>query len=261
MATYNKRGYKAPKAAPADVTEVETAEPIVDESNSTTAGVFNTLDQGANKTEEWVARNQKWIYGVVAVVALGAILYVLYDKLMHEPAENTAANDMYQAQNYFQQAVDSPVANDSLYNLALNGGEGKMGFLGIIEEHKGTDAANLAHYYAGMAYINTGKYKEGVTHLEEFKSKDDILTALSLGAIGDAFAQLGQNDDALEYYNKAVKAAENDLTTPRFLFKAGQLALTVNKKEEALKHFNQIKEKYETSQQGVNIDAYIARAQ
>lgn len=261
MATYNKRGYKAPKAAPAEVNEVEPAEPIVDESNSTTAGVFNTLDEKANQTEEWVARNQKWIYGVVGVVALAAILYVLYDKLVHEPGENTAANDMYQAQNYFQQAVDSPVANDSLYNLALNGGEGKMGFLGIIEEHGGTDAANLAHYYAGMAYINTGKYKEGVEHLSDFSSKDEILNALSLGAIGDAFVQLGQNNDALDYYNKAVKASGNDLTAPRFLFKAGQLALVMNKKEEALKHFNQIKEKYETSPQGVNIEAYIARAQ
>lgn len=261
MATYNKRGYKAPKPAPAEVNEVETAEPVVDESNSTTAGVFNTLDEKATQTEEWVARNQKWIYGVVGAVALAAILYVLYDRFIHEPAENTAANDMYQAQEYFQQAVDAPVANDSLYNLALNGGEGKMGFIGIIEEHGGTDAANLAHYYAGMAYLNTGKYKEGVEHLSEFNTKDEILNALSLGAIGDAFTQLGQNEDALEYYNKAINAADNDVTTPRFLFKAGQLALTMNKKEEALKHFNQIKEKYDASPQGVNIEAYIARAQ
>jgi tetratricopeptide (TPR) repeat protein len=261
MATYNKRGYKAPKPESAEVTEKEPLEPVIDDSNSTTASVFNTLDEKATGLEEWVAKNQKIIYGVVLGIALLAVLYVVYDKFIHEPAENTAANDMFQAQEYFMQAVDAPAASDSLYNLALNGGEGKLGFLGIIETHGGTDAANLAHYHAGMAYLNMGKYKEALTHLSEFKTKDDILNAMALGATGDAFAQLNQNDDALEYYNKAISASDNDLTTPRFLFKAGQLALTMNKKEEALKHFNQIKEKYEGSAQGVNIEAYIARAQ
>ena len=39
---------------------------------------------------------------------------------------------------------------------------------------------------------------------------------------------------------------------------AAQLALSANKKEEAIKLFVQIKEKYETSREGLNIDAYIA---
>jgi len=260
MATYNKRGYKAPKPVVEEVTPVEQEE-IIDDSNSTTAGVFNSLDEGATRTEEWVARNQKWIYGIVAALALIAIGYVLYEKFVHEPAETEAANEMYRAELYFTQAVDATTAPDSLYNLALKGGEGKLGLLGIIENHSGTDAANLAHYMAGMAYLNTGKYKEAVTHLEDFKTEDEVLNAMTQGAIGDAFAQLKQNNEALEYYNKAVSAADNEFTAPRFLFKAGQLALTLNKKEEALKHFKEIKEKYETSAQGASIDAYIAMAE
>lgn len=256
MATYNKRGYKAPKPV-SDVEEVEPVE-IIDDSNSTTAGVFNSLDEGANRTEEWVAKNQKWIYIVVGVLALAAIGYVLYDKFVKEPAEATAANDMYQAEQYFMQAVDAPAANDSLFNLALNGGEGKLGFLGIIENHSGTDAANLAHYFAGMAYANTGKYKEAVSQLDEFKSTEETLNAQALGVKGDCFAQLKQNNDALEFYVKAAGASENDFTTPYWLFKAGNMALASNKKAEALKYFQEIKDKYETSAQGANIDAFIA---
>ena len=60
MATYNKRGYKAPK--PEEVKEVEPAEQAFD-GKSTTAEVFNTLDQGASRTEEWVEKNQKIIFG------------------------------------------------------------------------------------------------------------------------------------------------------------------------------------------------------
>ncbi|MGV3460935.1 MAG: tetratricopeptide repeat protein [Flavobacterium sp.] len=259
MATYNKRGYKAPK--PAEVNEVEPVEEVIDDSNSTTAGVFNSLDEGASKTEEWVAGNQKLIYIILAIVTIGTIGYLGYNKWIATPAEETAATDMFQAQQYFIQAVDATEKQDSLFNLALKGGEGKQGLLDIIENHKGTDAANLAEYSAGMAYLNLGKYKDAVGHLENFKTDNEELKALAFGAIGDAFAQLKQNNEALEYYDKAVKAIDNDLITPRFLFKSAQLSLAMNKKEDALKNFTQIKEKYETSAEGANIDAYIARTE
>ena len=258
MATYNKRGYKAPK--PEEVKEVEPAEQAFD-GKSTTAEVFNTLDQGASRTEEWVEKNQKIIFGVVLAIALVTVGWLAYDKFIATPGEDEAAGEMFQAQQYFMEAVDAPRANDSLFNLALNGGEGQRGFLGIIENHSGTDAANLAHYYAGMAYLNTGKYKDAVEHLEKFTTKDDVLDAMAKGGIGDAFAQLKQNAEALDYYEKAVAATTNDLTAPRFLFKAGQMALLLNNKEKALTNFKQIKEKYSTSAEGVSIDAYIAMAE
>jgi hypothetical protein len=31
----------------------------------------------------------------------------------------------------------------------------KVGFIKIADEYSGTDAANLANYYAGMVYLNT----------------------------------------------------------------------------------------------------------
>jgi tetratricopeptide (TPR) repeat protein len=258
MATYNKRGYKAPK--PEVIDEVETVEETFD-GKSTTAEVFNTLDATASRTEEWVAKNQKFIFIGIAAVALAVVGYFAYDRFVETPKEVTAAEDMFQAQQYFEQAVNAPTASDSLFNLALKGGEGKSGFLGIIENHAGTDAANLAHYYAGTAYLNTGKYKDAVSHLEEFTSKDEVLTAMAKGATGDAFAQLKNNEEALKFYAEAAKATANDLITPRFLFKAGQTALALNKKEEALKYFKEIQDKYSTSQEGATIDAYVAMAE
>ena len=49
MATYKKRGYK-PKKEKA-VNEVEET---YDETQSTTAEVFNNLDEAANKSEQWI---------------------------------------------------------------------------------------------------------------------------------------------------------------------------------------------------------------
>ena len=244
MATYSKRGYKAPKEKEVKDTVEDV---IIDEKDSTTAEVFSKLDETASKTEDFVAKNQKFIIGIVGAVALVTIGYLVYQKFIAEPKQNEAANEMFVAQQNFQQATDG-VASDSLYKLSLNGSEGKFGFLKIADEYSGTDAGNLANYYAGMAYLNTGKYDEAIDYLGKFKSEDIVLGALAKGAIGDAYSQKNQPKEALENYIKAIEANKNDFTTPRFLLKAGKTALALGNKEEALKYFTDIKDNFDTLQ-------------
>ncbi|HJR99624.1 MAG TPA: tetratricopeptide repeat protein [Flavobacterium sp.] len=257
MATYNKRGYKAPKEK-----EVKEAveEVVIDEKNSTTAEVFSKLDETASKTEDWVAKNQKIIIGFVGAVALFTVGYVAFQKFVSEPKEEEAATEMFVAQQNFQQASDG-VASDSLYKLALNGSEGKFGFVKIADEYSGTSAGNLANYYAGIAYLNTGKFTEAIDYLGKFKSEDVILSALAKGAIGDAYAENKQPKEALENYIKAFESNKNDFTTPRFLLKAGKTALELGNKEDALKYFTDIKENYENAPEAASVDALIGLSQ
>lgn len=260
MATYNKRGYKAPKEKEVKE-EVNFDEKVIaDGANSTTAEVFNSLDETASKTEDWVAKNQKYIFGIVTVIAVAAVGYLMYGKFIVEPKEEQATTDMFAAQQNFQQATNG-VSSDSLYTLSLNGAEGKFGFVDIAKEYEGTDAGNLANYYAGMAYLNTGKYAEAISYLEKFKSEDEFLSVLAQGGIGDAYSQQKQPQKALEYYVKASEMNKNNFTTPRFLMKAGQLNLVLKNKAEALKYFTQIKEEYESSPEAANVDAFIGLAQ
>ena len=251
MATYNKRAGKPKKKAEKDA-EIE--------DNSTTAEVFRSLDEGASKTEAWVEQNQKLIIGVIAVIAIGVLGYFGYHQYIQKPKEAEAMNEMFQAQNYWEQALTAP-SKDSLYNLSLQGGEGKYGFIDIIDNYSGTNAANLAHYYAGMAYLNLNKYQEAISQLDKFSSKDDILAPLAKGAIGDAFVQLNQNEDALKYYEEAAGMRTNDFTTPRFLLKAGIAAMAVNKSDKALKHFKAIKEDYPNSAEVTKAEIYTGRAE
>ncbi|RTY85743.1 hypothetical protein EKM02_07050 [Flavobacterium sp. RSP49] len=257
MATYNKRGYKAPK-------EKETKDGVeavvVDDKDSTTAEVFSKLDQTATITEDWVAKNQKIIIGLVAAAALFTIGYLAYQRFIAAPQQDEAANEMFVAQQNFQKATDG-VASDSLYKLSLNGSEGKFGFLKIADEYSGTDAGNLANYYAGIAYLNTGKYTEAIDYLGKFKSDDIVLSALAKGAIGDAYSQKNQPKEALENYVKAAGSNKNDFTTPRFLLKAGKTALALGNKEEALKYFTDIKENYEGAPEAASVDVLIGLAQ
>ncbi len=258
MATYNKRGYKAPKEKEVKGEGVETAN--FDEKDSTTAEVFSKLDETASITEDWVAKNQKIIIGLVAAVALFTIGYLAYQRFIAAPQQEEAANEMFVAQQNFQKATDG-VASDSLYKLSLNGSEGKFGFLKIADEYSGTDAGNLANYYAGIAYLNTGKYTEAIDYLSKFKSDDIVLGALAKGAIGDAYSQKNQPKEALENYLKAAESNKNDFTTPRFLLKAGKTALTLGNKSDALKYFTDIKENYEATPEAASVDVLIGLAQ
>lgn len=250
MATYKKRGYK-PK------TQKEKNEAI--EEQSTTAEVFNTLDESASKTEEWVAKNQNYIFGVVAAIAVVILGYLGYQKYILEPKQEEAMNEMFKAQQYFDEAVNG-TEKDSLFNMALNGGEGKFGMLDIVDEYSGTPAANLANYYAGMSYLNLKDYPNAIKYLSEFKSDDLMLNPIAKGAIADAFVQINQPNDALEYYEKAISASTNDFTTPLYLSKAGKLALSLDKNDKALKFFERIKSEFSKSTEATNIDVYIAKA-
>ncbi len=253
MATYKKKGYK-PK------TKVEKEENI--EEGSTTAEVFNTLDETASKTEDFVAKNQKYIFIIIGVVALVVLGSLGYKEFISKPKQANAMNDMFQAQKYFDQAVSgAATAKDSLYNLALNGGEGKFGMLDIIEEYSGTPSANLATYYAGTAYLRLKDYKNAIEYLSDFKSEDEILAPLAKGNIGDAFVQLNQPEDALGYYEQAAEMRDNEYTTPMYLFKAGTIALDLGEADKALKYFKRIKDEYSNSTEASKVEVFIGKAQ
>lgn len=263
MATYNKRGHKAPKEKEEKLDNNFIEDVNVDAKDSATAKAFDALDQTASRTEDFVQKNQKVILGILGTVAVLTIGYLMYQKFIAGPQQQDAADDLFVAQQNFQKAVDAPEkkAQDSLFALVLKGAEGKQGAVGIADEYSGTDAGNLANYYAGIAYLNTGKYDQAIEFLEKFKADDIMMGPIATGAIGDAYAQKKDAKKALEYYVKAAEANSNELTTPRFLLKAGQTAFSLGNKADALKYFTQIKEKFENTQEATNIDALIGMAQ
>jgi tetratricopeptide (TPR) repeat protein len=251
MATYKKRGYKP---------ETKAEKQEFDEQESTTAEVFSSLDEGASRSEEWVSKNQNYILSTIVVIAICGLGYLAYNQFVVKPKEASAANEMYYPQQYFDQALASATAKDSLFTLALEGADGKYGFLDIIEEYSGTKAANLANYGAGMSYLNMNNYQEAITYLEDFSSDDAILGALAKGGLGDAFMQLDQPSDALGYYEAAIAHSENAYTTPKFLYKAGVTALEMGDKSKALGFFERIKSEFPKSENANSINAFIGMA-
>lgn len=255
MATYKKRGYKAK-----DVKIDGDDNVNFNDTDSTTAEVFNTLDEGASKTEEWVSKNQNYILGVIGAVALGVLGYLAYNQFVSEPKEVEAGNEMFYAMQDFNQALQNTAIQDSLYTLALNGRNGKYGLIDVVDNYKGTKNANLATYAAGMSFLNTQKYQEAIDYLSDYKANDAVTGAMAYGGIGDAFMQLNQPADALDYYEKALEANTNSFSTPLFLQKAGTTALELKNGAVALKYFQRIKDEFAKSSVANNVDVYIAMA-
>lgn len=212
---------------------------------------LSTIQSSLGKTERFFEKNQKTIsYVLLGVIAVVAGIFA-YNRFVLEPKEREAENQIFAAQFYFEQ--------DSLA-LALNGDGKNLGFLDIADEYSGTASGNLAHYYIGIIYLKQGLYEDAIDELEQFDSDDEIISCMALGSIGDAYMELGNKEQALEYYMKAAENKKNDFTTPIYLMRAAWVNEDLGQWEEALKLYERIEKEHVRSFESREIKKYIQRA-
>lgn len=221
-----------------------------DKKNSQ-ADNLTEVESALTRSEQFLEANQKLIGIIIGTIVVVTVGYLGMNKFYLEPRSTEAQEQMFMAQNYFEK--------DS-FNLALNGDGNNPGFLDIIDDFGSTDAGNLAKYYAGVSYLQLGQYDDALEYLKKFSTDDLLLGPVSVGAQGDAQLELGKTDKAISLYTEAYKMNDNDLTTPLYMLKAGELLESSNKAADALKLYETIKQKFPESNEGRNIDKYIARA-
>ena len=214
--------------------------------------VIVDVEEVYSKTEDFINTNQNAIIGAIGVIVAVIVGFYAYNKVYLGPLEEEAHGQMFMAEQYFQK--------DS-FELALNGDGNYLGFLDIADEYTSTSAGNLAHYYAGVCYLRTGDYETAIEELNDFDGAGEMLGAVALGATGDAYMELGEVAEALNYYEKAVAASENDFTTPVYLQKAGFAAEKGGNFDKAIDYYTQVKENFPTSNEGRNAEKFIARAE
>ena len=221
---------------------------MANQNNQKGAPVEETL----SKNEAFFLKYQKQIIGAVVALVVIVAGCILYNNYVAAPNAEKANTALAKGQEYF--------ANE-MYEQALNGDStGFIGFAKIASEFGG-DAANLANLYAGLCYANLDKWQEAVNYLEKFDQKDDLMISpATLGALGNAYAHVNQLDKAVATLKKAAEKADNNSLSPTFLIQAGEILESQNKKDEALKLYQTVKDKYFNSMQYQNIDAYIERA-
>ncbi len=203
-----------------------------------------------DQTQDFMGRYQNYIFGglVVVVLIIAAFAFLNYRTGVRN---QEAVEQMFQAQFQFER--------DSFAAALTNPGGGYMGFLDILDEYGGTPAGNTANYYIGVSYLNLGKYDAAIDYLQDFKPKDDIMPTMKFGAMGDAYSELKDFDNALKSYKRAVSAGEVDMLKAYYLKKIGMLHEYQKEYAEALEAYQQVKDDYPLSPEGRDIDRYILR--
>jgi tetratricopeptide (TPR) repeat protein len=210
------------------------------------------INETFGKVENYWEENKKSLSIIIGGAVLVVVGYLVYTNMIVAPQEKDAQKDMFTAEQYF--AMDS-------MNLALNGDGNKMGFLQIIDNYGSSQSANLAHYYAGIAYLKKGEYQNAIDYLSKYDAEDDITGALALGGIGDANLELGNKDEALKYYKKAIDWDKNQFTACIYMMKAALVYELNNDYKSATELYEKIKKDYPNSTEAREVDRYIARAQ
>jgi len=212
-----------------------------------------------NKKEAFFVKYQKPILIAVAAIILIIAGVFFYHNYVAKPREAEASTAIAKGQEYF--------ANRQ-FDQALNGDKtGFKGFVKLAGDYSNTDAGNLANLYAGLCYANLGKWQEAVNYLDKFSPSDDaMISPAAVGALGNAYAHVNQLDKAVDLLKKAAKMADskaaegaNNSLSPNYLLQAGEILESQGKKDEALKLYKEIKEKYVSSAVAASIDKYIER--
>jgi tetratricopeptide (TPR) repeat protein len=202
--------------------------------------------------ERYFEENKNAITGVAVAIFVVVAGYFAYTNLYQKPLEQEAKEEIFYAERLFQK--------DS-FQQAIEGYQGHLGFLDVAADYSSTAAGNMANYYAGISYLQLGQYENAIRLLDEFSTTDPILSAQAKGAIGDAFMELKQPEEALDYYRKAAKVSSNSYVVPFYLFKAGLVAEMQDDPATAVDFYQRIKQEFPDSKQAADIEKYIAHAE
>lgn len=212
------------------------------------------LGQAMNKTELFLQNNgRKLSYLLLAVLVIGLLIYG-YRALVLQPRAEQAAELIAQAQERFEAAEPD-------YQLALEGDANGAGFLDVIDQYGSTPSGNLAKHYAGICYLKLGDLENAAACLAKFSTvkglPGKLINAQNYGLQGDVAVEQGDYAGAIKFYEKAVNAADNNLTAPMYLRKAGLAARANGDAKAAAAYFQRIQTEYPASMDARDAEKYL----
>lgn len=202
--------------------------------------------------EDFFLKNRNYIVGALGVLILAIGGYFGYKKLYMEPRVLSAQDNISGAQAYF--------AKDS-FDLALNGDGAVSGFISIADKYGNTPSGNMAHYYAGICYMQKGDLDNAIKHLEKYNPGTDEIAGVTYVQLGHAYADKKDYTKAINMYKKAGESANNNLQSPAYFKYAADLMADQNDLKGALDLYRKIKTLYPLSQEGQTIDIDISYAE
>lgn len=208
------------------------------------------IQETVSKTDQFYNEHKKTIWTVVAILAVLALAIYGYVRLIYQPKCAEAQQQAYPAEQIFSTGE---------YELALKGDGNVLGLADVVEQY-GRKAGDAVLFEAGVCALKLGEYEDAVKYLKRYKGKEPILSARATACLGDAYAGVGRNADAVAAYLKAANMGDNVIAAS-YLLKAGILSEQMGNNQKALECYKAIKDKYPSSAEGYDVDKYITRLQ
>ncbi|MBP6384996.1 MAG: tetratricopeptide repeat protein [Pseudarcicella sp.] len=190
------------------------------------------LQQEIDKVSTSIEKNKKLIFTIGGVIIGGVLAFLGYKYYLN--SQDEAGEKKLFSSVYKFEADSNNTAAKEMSKIADNY-SGKTG--------------NLAHFYAGVAYLKESKYDLAIEELKSFSSNDLVVQARANALIGDAYVEKKAYSDAIDYFKKAVDYKPNKFFTPSYMIKLA-LAYEANKQtQEAIEVYAQLEKNYPASQE------------
>lgn len=200
---------------------------------------------------EFFDQNRTLVYGALAALVLLALAVVAYAFYLNQQQEEAVV------------LLGTPVRayEAGNYQAALEGTEGAPGLLAIIDEYGGTEAANLARFYAADALYRTGELDQALELFQDYDREENFIGASALAGEAAIYESRGDFDRAAEYYRRAALLFENELTTPQYLLNAGRAYEAAGDYAAAIAAYEEVRDRFPESPPATAVDFFIARAE
>jgi len=199
---------------------------------------------------DYFDKNKSLIVGAITALIIIVGGYLVYKYMLQIPKENQAKAAIFKAEQQFQR--------DSFALALENPGGGYEGFLDIIENYSGTKTANLAKLYAGISYMNVGRFSDAIEYLNAHSPSGEYSPILKNGNLGDAYSETDQMDKAIASYKTATTCCDDALLTPYYLYKLGLLSKRQGDNSGAKSAFKRIMDSYPSSEEGRKVEVLLS---
>ena len=180
------------------------------------------------------------VIGVVVVIA-SLIGYNVYSQNQEQEAQNLLAT----AEGYYSEGD---------YDKALNGDDFELtyGFVSIANDYSGTEAGNLAIYYASVSSFKLGNIEDALDYISRYDAPDGILGVGAISFHAKLYLANGSLEKAAETFVKAANWDVNDTTTPFNLYKAAETYYELENMDKASELGDQILNDYPGSEEATS---------
>jgi tetratricopeptide (TPR) repeat protein len=182
------------------------------------------------------------IVGAAVVLALG---YFVYLQFVWYPANEESKDKYWQGLN-LAAADSTDAALDELKP--------------IKDKYDGKIGGEIAQFVYARQLMNKGEFKKAIEDLEGVDVEDTYISIMAIGLRADCYSEMKKYEEAANLYMEAADMADNDLTTPTYLKKAGLCAEELKDFKKAGECYQRIVDDYSEFSRTNQIERYLARA-